>query len=325
MAYRIVLRQDTAAKWTKNNPILLKGEFGFEEDTNKLKLGDGVKTWRELPYWVSGSQGATGATGPQGDTGATGPQGTTGAAGANGATGPAGADGATGPQGPAGPAGADGATGPAGADGAIGPQGPAGPTGADSTVPGPTGPAGADGATGPRGPAGPTGADGATGPQGPAGPTGADGATGPAGEDGATGPQGPAGPTGAAGADGATGSFISPYTGNIQINGQAWITSDANGNTTSSTTVDWNDSNIQTFTLNAATTTFTFNNGNAGATYILIIKQNAAGSQTITWPAAVTWAGGSTPTMTPTSDRYDVFTFIYDGAKYFGSYIQNFA
>ena len=273
MAYRIVLRQDTAAKWTKNNPILLKGEFGFEEDTNKLKLGDGVKTWRELPYWVSGSQGATGATGPQGDTGATGPQGTTGAAGANGATGPA----------------------------------------------------GADGATGPRGPAGPTGADGATGPQGPAGPTGADGATGPAGEDGATGPQGPAGPTGAAGADGATGSFISPYTGNIQINGQAWITSDANGNTTSSTTVDWNDSNIQTFTLNAATTTFTFNNGNAGATYILIIKQNAAGSQTITWPAAVTWAGGSTPTMTPTSDRYDVFTFIYDGAKYFGSYIQNFA
>ena len=46
MAYRIVLRQDTAANWTKYNPLLLNGEFGFEEDTDKLKLGDGVHKWR---------------------------------------------------------------------------------------------------------------------------------------------------------------------------------------------------------------------------------------------------------------------------------------
>ena len=134
---------------------------------------------------------------------------------------------------------------------------------------------------------------------------------------GATGSQGNVGATGAA--------FSSPYTGNIQINGQAWVTADANGNTTASTTVDWNTGNMQTFTLNAATTTFTFSNGNAGASYILVIRQNAAGSQTITWPASVAWAGGSTPTMTATANRYDVFTFIYDGTKYFGSYVQNFA
>ena len=27
------------------NPILLKGEIGIEIDTNKIKIGDGVKTW----------------------------------------------------------------------------------------------------------------------------------------------------------------------------------------------------------------------------------------------------------------------------------------
>ena len=49
MAYRTVLRQDTAANWTRNNPVLLSGEFGFESNTNRLKLGDGV-TWGLLAY-----------------------------------------------------------------------------------------------------------------------------------------------------------------------------------------------------------------------------------------------------------------------------------
>jgi hypothetical protein len=130
---------------------------------------------------------------------------------------------------------------------------------------------------------------------------------------GVVGPQGPQGP-----------AFSSPYTGNIQINGQAWVNIDANGNTTSSTAVDWDDSNVQTFNLNASNTTFSFSNGNAGATYILIVKQNSSGSQTITWPASVTWAGGSTPIMTAAADKYDVYTFIFDGTKYFGTYVQNF-
>ncbi len=133
---------------------------------------------------------------------------------------------------------------------------------------------------------------------------------------------------GATGLTGATGpqgeSFSSPYTGNLQINGQLWVTADPKGDTTVSTTVDWNDSNVQTFTLNTETTEFIFSNPNAGATYILIVQQNTAGSQTITWPNNVSWSGGISPIMTTTADRYDVFTFIYDGSKYFGSYIQNF-
>lgn len=52
MAYRIVLRQDIAANWTQNNPVLLSGELGFETDTYRVKLGDGVKRWSELPYYL---------------------------------------------------------------------------------------------------------------------------------------------------------------------------------------------------------------------------------------------------------------------------------
>lgn len=47
---RIQLRNDTAANWTTHNPVLLAGEVGIERDTNKFKIGDGVKTWSALSY-----------------------------------------------------------------------------------------------------------------------------------------------------------------------------------------------------------------------------------------------------------------------------------
>lgn len=47
---RILLRNDTAARFAEVNPVLGKGEIGIENDTNKFKFGDGVKTWNELKY-----------------------------------------------------------------------------------------------------------------------------------------------------------------------------------------------------------------------------------------------------------------------------------
>lgn len=44
------LRNGTAANWTSSNPILLEGEVGFESDTRKLKLGNGVSAWNDLLY-----------------------------------------------------------------------------------------------------------------------------------------------------------------------------------------------------------------------------------------------------------------------------------
>lgn len=71
MAYRIILRRDTAANWNMNNPVLLSGEPGYETDTGYLKIGDGVSTWEQLDFYM-GATGSTGAVGPTG-AGSTGP------------------------------------------------------------------------------------------------------------------------------------------------------------------------------------------------------------------------------------------------------------
>ena len=52
---RIVLRHDTTANWEANaSQVLLKGEAGIEFLDNqsvRIKIGDGVKPWSELPYF----------------------------------------------------------------------------------------------------------------------------------------------------------------------------------------------------------------------------------------------------------------------------------
>lgn len=43
-------RRDTAASWTSVNPTLRSGEFGYETDTGKFKIGDGTTAWTSLAY-----------------------------------------------------------------------------------------------------------------------------------------------------------------------------------------------------------------------------------------------------------------------------------
>ena len=50
MATKIQLRRDAAADWTSNNPTLSEGEFGWESDTNRFKIGDGSTAWTSLSY-----------------------------------------------------------------------------------------------------------------------------------------------------------------------------------------------------------------------------------------------------------------------------------
>ena len=47
---RIQIRRDIALNWSTENPILLQGEVGFDMTNNNIKIGDGIKTWNELPY-----------------------------------------------------------------------------------------------------------------------------------------------------------------------------------------------------------------------------------------------------------------------------------
>ena len=50
MPTQIQLRRDTAADWTSNNPTMAAGEFGWESDTNRFKIGDGSNAWNSLAY-----------------------------------------------------------------------------------------------------------------------------------------------------------------------------------------------------------------------------------------------------------------------------------
>ena len=129
MAFRVQIRRDTALNWTTNDPILLDGEFGYETDTGRYKIGNGIDIWSDLIYSLVGITGPTGSSGIAGTTGPTGSQGVTGPTGSSGITGPTGSQGTTGPtgsQGVTGPTGSQGTTGPTGSQGVTGPTGPSG-------------------------------------------------------------------------------------------------------------------------------------------------------------------------------------------------------
>jgi hypothetical protein len=56
MTTRMQQRRGTAAQWISlnngNGPILAAGEIGFESDTNKFKIGDGINHWIDLDYFI---------------------------------------------------------------------------------------------------------------------------------------------------------------------------------------------------------------------------------------------------------------------------------
>lgn len=68
-----------AAVWTAANPLLKEGEPGFESDTNKMKVGDGLNRWNDLDYQASDKAdissvvalGETSGTAYRGDRGKT--------------------------------------------------------------------------------------------------------------------------------------------------------------------------------------------------------------------------------------------------------------
>ena len=54
MDVRIKLRRGYSLDWDRENPILSLGEPGYETDTKRLKIGDGVRNWRDLEFVSSG-------------------------------------------------------------------------------------------------------------------------------------------------------------------------------------------------------------------------------------------------------------------------------
>ena len=52
MATRMQQRRGTQDQWFTSNPRLNAGEIGWEADTNKFKVGDGINLWNDLAYFV---------------------------------------------------------------------------------------------------------------------------------------------------------------------------------------------------------------------------------------------------------------------------------
>lgn len=110
-------------------------------------------------------------------------------------------------------------------------------------------------------------------------------------------------------------------TGNLSVSGQYQSAQYA---LTDGATIalDWNNGLVQAVTL-GGNRTFTFSNPIAPGRYLIVLKQDATGSRTITWPT-VKWRGGTAPTLTTTANKYDLITLIYDGTNYYGDASLNY-
>ena len=240
---RYLFERDTKDKLLEKDAVLLKGEMAIETDTMLAKVGDGVRTYSQLPYAFRGEKGEKGDQGIQGIQGKVGP---------TGPQGKQGIQGNPGPQGEPGPKGDRGLKGDKGDIGKTGAKGDKGDPGTGIKVlgiknsadelpktavdgdcyfvsghlhvyasnkwtdlgnvkgeKGDKGEPGADGVPGERGlkgDKGDPGETGPTGPQGPPGKTGATGPQGPPGERGYIGPKGEPGPQGPKGDRGLQGA-----------------------------------------------------------------------------------------------------------------------
>ena len=47
---QLALRADSSTGWSSENPVLIKGEPGFDTTVGKLKIGDGITAWNSLPF-----------------------------------------------------------------------------------------------------------------------------------------------------------------------------------------------------------------------------------------------------------------------------------
>ena len=103
------------------------------------------------------------------------------------------------------------------------------------------------------------------------------------------------------------GTFTNGYTEEV-----------ATANTGTAYTIDLANGSVQVLTL-TGNCTFTVPTATAGKGFILLLKQDATGSRTATWPATVKWPGGTAPTITSTASKLDKYVFTADGTNWYGS------
>lgn len=116
----------------------------------------------------------------------------------------------------------------------------------------------------------------------------------------------------------------SPTIATSTINGYTEGTV-AVGTVGATATLEITNGTVLTATLTSATLcTFTMPAVGSGKSFVLYLKQPATGTPTTATFTAVAWPGAAAPVMTTILGRMDIFSFVSDGVKWYGSFIQNF-
>ena len=127
-------------------------------------------------------------------------------------------------------------------------------------------------------------------------------------------------------------SFVSSTAGqevkfgqNVRIDGQSYNVLETISSVTS-WTPNWDSGNVQTMELTGATTINNPSNIEVGATYIIILKQDAEGTHTVSWGSQYKFPAGTAPTITTTANKADVITLVaYSSTVLMCTSVQDFA
>jgi hypothetical protein len=124
----------------------------------------------------------------------------------------------------------------------------------------------------------------------------------------------------------------SEKTNTVHVNsliayGQAASKTNAIGATGGTVTINWDNSNIQTLTLDSNISTLTKSNPIDGAVYTLFLTQGGTGGKTVSWGSDVEWPGGTPPTLSPTAGAVDAVSLVYIAGitGYYGNANLNFS
>ena len=87
-------------------------------------------------------------------------------------------------------------------------------------------------------------------------------------------------------------------------------------------TIDLGNGNVHNLTLTANVTSLTITGQASGVacSFTLILHQDATGSRTVTWPAAVKWPSATAPTLSTAASAVDILTFVTidNGTTWYG-------
>lgn len=87
-------------------------------------------------------------------------------------------------------------------------------------------------------------------------------------------------------------------------------------NSSTAITLALTNGTVQIITL-TGNATITMPTAALGKSFIILLRQDATGSRTVTW-STVNWAGGTAPTVTSTASKQDIYSFFSDGTSWYG-------